>query len=397
MLQIRHYRLSLLEEQPGAGICASSPVTFYFLCSVGVAPRLYRNDRVSGRLTAAPRIAAGSAAVTLKVTELLVPPGVLTVTLLVAIVAALAIANVALTVVSFTTVTPDTVIPAPAFTVVAPVKAAPVRVTLTLAPRAPEVGLMLDRDGGASTVKGTVLVGPLGVVTLTFLVDGVAFAATMNKAVAVLSFVTLNRITVTPLPTPFSPVAPVRPEPFRVTWKRLPRAAEAGVIDVNVAGTVTLKLTVLVVAPGTLTLTVLAPVVAVPAIPNVAVTVVSFTAVNAVTVIPVPDTFKDVAPVRPAPVNVTGTLVPRSPAFGLIDESTSLVTVKVTVLLVPPGVVTLTVLDVAPAFPAIVNVAVIVVSFTTFIPLTVTPVPDTLIAEASLRPVPESVTATTVP
>jgi hypothetical protein len=322
---------------------------------------------------------------------------VLTVTLLVAIAALLAMANVALTVVSFTAVTPDTVIPAPAFTVVAPVKAAPVRVTLTLVPRTPEVGLMLDSDGGASTVKATVLVGPLGVVTLTFLVEGVAFGAMKKIAVAVVSFVTLKKSTVTPLPTPFNPVAPVRPEPFKVTWKRLPRAPEAGVIDVSFAGTVTVKFTVLVVAPGTLTLTVLAPVVAVFAIPKVAVTVVSFTAVNAVTVIPVPDTFKDVAPVKPVPLSVTGTLLPRSAEFGLIDESTSLVTVKVTVLLVPPGVVTLTVLAFAVAFADMVNVAVIVPSFTTVIPLTVTPLPETLIDEASLSPVPAIVIATAVP
>src|SRR5207237_2500069 len=72
------------------------------------------------------------------------------------------------------------------------------------------------------------------------------------------------------------------------------------------------------------------------------------------------------------------------------------VTVNVTVLLVPPGVVTETVLAERVAAAAIVKVAVTVVALDVM-PLTVTPVPDTLTAVAPVRFVPVSVTGTEVP
>jgi len=71
-------------------------------------------------------------------------------------------------------------------------------------------------------------------------------------------------------------------------------------------------------------------------------------------------------------------------------------TVNVTVLLVPPGVVTLTVLAPSAAVAVIVKVAVTVVALDVM-PLTVTPVPDTLTAVAPVRFVPVSVTGTEVP
>ena len=46
----------------------------------------------------------------------------------------------------------------------------------------------------------------------------------------------------------------------------------------------------------------------------------------------------EVAPFRPVPVMVTGTVVPRFPLAGVIDATAGPNTVKLTVLLVPPGV-----------------------------------------------------------
>jgi hypothetical protein len=71
-------------------------------------------------------------------------------------------------------------------------------------------------------------------------------------------------------------------------------------------------------------------------------------------------------------------------------------TVNVTVLLVPPGVVTLTFLGVAAAVAEIVKFAVTEVSLTTVMALTVMPVPDTVIADVPVRFVPVSVTGTVV-
>jgi hypothetical protein len=112
---------------------------------------------------------------------------------------------------------------------------------------------------------------------------------------------------------------------------------------------------------------------------------------------PVRVTFTAVVPVRLAPVRVTGTVVPRTPDVGAIVASVGtgvVVTVKVTVLLVPHGVVMLTVLDDAVAVLVMLNVAVTVVAFATVRPLTVTPVPETVIAVAPVRLVPVRVTGT---
>jgi len=82
--------------------------------------------------------------------------------------------------------------------------------------------------------------------------------------------------------------------------------------------TFTVNVTVLLVPAGVVTLTVLAERVAVFEIVKVVVTVVEVT-VKAPTVIPVPDTFTAVAPVRFVPVKVTGTMVPRVPDVGAIE------------------------------------------------------------------------------
>src|SRR6266404_59060 len=95
------------------------------------------------------------------------------------------------------------------------------------------------------------------------------------------------------------------------------------------------------------------------------------------------------------PGQLRGT-VPKLRVVG-VRAGTPAITVNVTVLLVPPGVVTLTVLGVSAAVPAIVNVAVTEVGLTTRMLLTVTNVPDTVIAVVPVRLVPARVTGTAVP
>ena len=154
-----------------------------------------------------------------------------------------------------------------------------------------------------------------------------------------------------PFPDTFTAVAPVRLVPVRITGTVVPWAPEVGLIEVSV-GPCTVNVTVLVVPMGVVTLTVLAPVVALAVITQLALTVVAVGGgAMMVHVTPVPDTVTSVAPVRLVPVRVTGTVVPRTPEVGLIEVSVGPCTVNVTVPLVPPGVVTLTVLaeTVAPA------------------------------------------------
>ena len=131
---------------------------------------------------------------------------------------------------------------------------------------------------------------------------------------------------------------------------------------------------------------------------KVAVTDVELTATKLLTVIVgEPGAVTAEAPVKLVPAMDTGTLVPRTPELGVIEESAGPVTVNVTVLLVPPAVVTETVLAPSVALLAIVNVACTKAALTTPIPLTVMPVPDTFTALVPVRRVPLRTTATLVP
>lgn len=122
------------------------------------------------------------APVTLKISPLLVPFVVVTVTLLVPGAGALAMVNVAVTVVAVDA-TLLMVMPGIGFTV-APVKFVPVRVTVFIVvPRAPEAGLMVVSVGASEvTEKFTVLVVPFGVVTLTVLATTGAVAEIVKVA-----------------------------------------------------------------------------------------------------------------------------------------------------------------------------------------------------------------------
>ena len=197
----------------------------------------------------------------------------------------------------------------------------------------------------------------VGVATVTFLAP-VAAPAVIAQLAFTLVAVEVTTLQVTPPPDIVTAVAPARLVPVMVTGTVVPRAPEVGLIAVSV-GPCTVNVTLLLVPPGVVVmLTFLADTVAVSEIVNVAFTVVGFTTVRPLTVTPPPATVIAVAPVRLVPVRVTGTAVPRKPVLGAIEASVGPITVNVTVLLVPPGVVTLTFLAVIAAVFEIAKFAV---------------------------------------
>lgn len=110
-----------------------------------------------------------------------------------------------------------------------------------------------------------------------------------------------------------------------------------------------------------------------------------------------PDTVTAVVPVSAKPPRIAGTTVPSAPMFVEIDVSFGVdgaTTVNVTELLVPAGEVTVTFLAPRGAGAAMIKVAVTVVSLTTMMLLAVTPVPEMLIPDAVVKPVPVNVTGT---
>lgn len=104
--------------------------------------------------------------------------------------------------------------------------------------------------------------------------------------------------------------------------------------------------------------------------------------------------------VKLVPIRVTGKLVPRAPDEGVIEVSVGAggaITVNVTALLVPLGVVMVTLLAVGAAKTGMAKVAVTVVLLTTVMPVIVMPSPDMVIPVAPVRLVPVNVTGTEVP
>jgi hypothetical protein len=260
------------------------------------------------------------------------------------------------------------------------------------------------------TVKGIVFVVPIGVVRPMLWIPTVAVVEIARLAVTVVSLTTFRvpATSVTPVPSPVKPVVPFRLDPANITGSTaVPRSPVFGLIEVSV-GPCTVKGTVLLVPPTVVTLTALGAVsAAVVEMVKVALMVSGLTTLRPLTVIPPPGTLIPVTPIKSVPVSVTGTVVPRIPVGGAIEvrlAAGGVTTVKVTALLVPPpvGVVTVTLLGVAPAPFAIVNVAVTVsglppVPGVTVMPLTVTPPPGTLTAVVPVRPVPTRVTGTVLP
>jgi hypothetical protein len=264
----------------------------------------------------------------------------------------------------------------------------------------PMTGVFVPLPGGI-TVNGTVPLVPLGVVIVTVSTAVDAMALIVKVTVTVVEFTTTMLLATTFTSDTVTAVAPVRFVPVRVADTIEPCTPWVGEIKVNVGvvGPVTVNVTVPVVPPGVVMLTVLAVRAAPDEITKFAVTEVELATAILFTVMPVPDTVMAVAPVRRVPVRVTPTVVPAVPLVGEIEESVGVgaVTVKVTVPVVPAGVVMLTVLAVRAALEGIVKVAVTLVELTTVRALTVMSPPYTFTAVAPVRFAPVSVTLTAVP
>jgi hypothetical protein len=305
-----------------------------------------------------------------------VPIGVVTPMFLIPVVAVLATFKVAVMVVELTTVKVPvaTVTPVPSpVSAVAPVRLVPVSVTGTLV--VPLVGCVavfgvIEASVGPCTMNVAVLLVPFDVVTTATFLDPVeAVLVMLRVAVIVVGLTTLKvpEATVTPVPSPVSPVAPAKLVPLRVTGTLVPRTPALGVIEASVGLTTVNVAAVLVPFDVVTTATFLDPAVAVLAMLSVAVIVVELTTlkVPVATVTPVPSPVSPVAPAKLVPVRVTGTLVPLRPALGVIEVSVGCTTVNVTVLVVPIGVVTLKFLAPSEVAAVMLNAAVIVVGLTT--------------------------------
>lgn len=145
-------------------------------------------------------VTVGAGAVTLKLAALLVPPAVVTVTLVAPTEAPAATVKVAVICVWLTTLTLLTVTPGLATATVAPlVKFVPVSVTGTLPPCGALPGVVEVNVGadGLVTANGTELLLPLEVDTITSTVSITALLAITSVAVAWVKLTTLTLVPVT--------------------------------------------------------------------------------------------------------------------------------------------------------------------------------------------------------
>jgi hypothetical protein len=157
----------------------------------------------------------GIAAVIEKVTALVVPPAVVTVTFRFPVVAAASIMKLVVSCVPLVTVTVPTVTPVPLTATVAPVtKLVPVNVTeASIVPAAPVFGEICVNVGAAGIpavmVNVTALLDPPAVVTVTLRFPVAAAGSTMKLVVSCVALVTVTGPTVTPEPLTATVVAPV--------------------------------------------------------------------------------------------------------------------------------------------------------------------------------------------
>ena len=163
---------------------------------------------------------------------------------------------------------------------------------------------------GPSTVNVTGLVVTPWLVTVTFLALAPAPAVIAKLAVTVVSVEVPVTVAVTPLPDTVTVVAPARPVPVRVTGTVAPLKPEAGLLEVSVGVSTVNKLAPVADPIGVVTTTFLGVSPAPVAIAQDAFTVVAVD-VTPVHVMVGPPMATAVAPVRPVPVMVTGTVVPR--------------------------------------------------------------------------------------
>ena len=188
------------------------------------------------------------------------------------------------------------------------------------------------------------LLVPPGVVMLTVLAVSAAVDEMVKVAVALVGLVTERPLTVTPVPETVTLLAPVRLVPVKVTVTLVPWRPVVGaiVVKVGAGGATTEMLRELLAPPVPVTLMLRVP----PVVPigtvYVAVIVVVPVRTKLDMVTPVGLILSPVAPPRFVPVTVNVPVVPRTSVEGTTDVIVGRSTVKVTVLLVPPGVVMLT-------------------------------------------------------
>jgi hypothetical protein len=118
-----------------------------------------------------------------------------------------------------------------------PKKFVPIRVTPTVAPRAPTFGVIEVSVGGGGvlTVNVTALLVPplVGAVTVTFLAVCAAPAVITKLALTWVSLTTVMPVAVTPVPDTVIALVPVSPVPKRLTGTVVPTSPALGEIDVS--------------------------------------------------------------------------------------------------------------------------------------------------------------------
>lgn len=182
---------------------------------------------------------------------------------------------------------------------------------------------MTELSIGPDTVNRTLPVCPIGVITFTPVAPRVAVVEIAKLVVMVVEFTTVTGPTVMPALPVLTVVVPVVEKfvPVRVTGTVAPRRPAVGLIDANVGPPFTVNVTVLVVRPPEVTVTVCGPKVATVVTLKVAVTVVEFNTTTLETPMPMPDTFTAVVPPMFVPVSVTVTVWPRLANAGEIELS----------------------------------------------------------------------------
>src|SRR2546422_92194 len=98
----------------------------------------------------------------------------------------------------------------------------------------------------------------MGVVTVTLLALSVAVDVIVKVAVIVVGLTTVTPLTVTPVPGTVTALTSLRFVPVRVTETLVPRTPVLGAIEVRL-GPPTVNVTGLLIPPGVVTLTFLAP------------------------------------------------------------------------------------------------------------------------------------------
>ena len=278
---------------------------------------------------------------------------------------------------------------------VAPVRFVPLKVTGTVAPRAPEVGATeLSVGAGGLTVKVTALLVPPAAVTVMLRAPVAALASITRVAVICVAVATGVPLRVRP--DGRFRVEPVRFAPVKITGTVAPWTPDVGAMEASVGvGGLTVKATALLVPPGVVTVMLWAPVAALAPITREAVICVAVATGVPLTVMP--DGRFRLAPVRFVPVRVTGSVAPWTPEVGAMEVSVGAagLTVNVTALLVPPPVVTEMFWAPVAVVDPITREAVICVAVTAGVPLTL--MPDGRFRLAPVRYVPVRVTGTVAP